>query len=69
MNVTVEKIAKNITIRDDGLSDVLYLRTIIDSDTNELVLRDAVRETVVSRYVFPEIEKLKNAVVQHSENQ
>ena len=58
-NVTIEKTATSVTVRDDGMSDVLYSRVITDVDTGDVIVRDVVRETVETAKVFDELESLK----------
>ena len=58
-NVTIEKTATSVTVRDDGMSDVMYSRVITDVETGDVVVRDVVRETVETAKVFGELESLK----------
>ena len=58
-NVTIEKTATSVTVRDDGMSDVLYSRVITDVATGGAIVRDVVRETVETAKVVGELESLK----------
>jgi len=57
--VTIEKTATSVTVRDDGMSDIMYTRLITDVDTGDVIVRDVVRETVETATVVSEIESLK----------
>jgi hypothetical protein len=59
VSVSIEKTATSVTVRDDGMSDVMYARLITDVDTGDVIVRDVVRETVETATVFSEIESLK----------
>lgn len=58
-SVTIEKIATSVTVRDDGMSDVMYTRVITDADSGQVIVRDVVRETVETETVASELESLK----------
>jgi hypothetical protein len=59
VNVTIEKTATSVTVRDDGMSDVMYSRVITDVDSGQVIVRDVVRETVETATVVSELESLK----------
>jgi len=59
VTVTIEKTATSVTVRDDGMSDIMYTRLITDVDTGDVIVRDVVRETVETATVVSEIESLK----------
>lgn len=58
-NVTIENTATSVTVRDDGMSDVMYSRVITDVDSGQVIVRDVVRETVETAKVVGELESLK----------
>jgi len=58
-NVTIEKTATSVTVRDDGMSDVLYSRVITDADSGQVIVRDVVRETTETATVVGALEALK----------
>ena len=59
VTVTIEKTATSVTVRDDGMSDVMYARVITGVDSGQVIVRDVVRETVETAKVFDELETLK----------
>ena len=59
MEVSIEKTAQSITVRDDGMSDVMYSRVITDVATGDAIVRDVIRETVETAKVVSELEALK----------
>ena len=58
MEVEVSKVVQSITIRDDGMSDVMYLQTITEKATGNVISRSVLRETVETATLKEEIEKL-----------
>lgn len=58
MEVTVSKVVQSVTVRDDGMSDVLYLQTITDKASGAVIAKNVLRETVESATLKGEIEKL-----------
>ena len=58
MEVLIEKAVQSITIRDDGMSDVMYLQTIAEKATGDVIAKSVVRETVETSTLKAEIEKL-----------
>lgn len=61
MTVTVERTAESATVRNDGLTDILYRRVITDTASGEVIVRDVVRELVETELVAEEIAKLQEA--------
>ena len=58
MEVEISKVVQSITIRDDGMSDVMYLQTITEKATGNVISRSVLRETVETATLKEEIEKL-----------
>lgn len=58
MEVVITKAVQSITIRDDGMSDVMYLQTIAEKATGDAIAKSVVRETVESATLKAEVEKL-----------
>ena len=58
MEVEVSKVVQSITIRDDGMSDVMYLQTITEKATGNVISKSVLRETVETATLKEEIEKL-----------
>ena len=59
LTVTVERTAESATVRNDGLTDILYRRVITDTASGEVIVRDVVRELVETGLVAEEIAKLQ----------
>lgn len=57
-SVTVEKTATSVSVRNDGMSDIMYSRVITDVDSGQVIVRDVVRETVETAKVLKDIEAL-----------
>jgi len=66
-NVTIEKEATSVTVRDDGMSDIMYRRVITDVDSGQVIVRDVVRETVETAAVLADIEALAAIVPEKPE--
>ena len=58
MEVEVSKVVQSITIRDDGMSDVMYLQTITEKATGNVISKSVLRETVETATLKEEIDKL-----------
>ena len=58
MTVTIEKTVESATVRNDGLTDILYRRVITATDSGEVIVRDVVRELLESAAVAEEIVSL-----------
>ena len=58
MEVENSKVVQSITIRDDGMSDVMYLQTITEKATGNVISKSVLRETVETATLKEEIEKL-----------
>ena len=58
MEVEISKVVQSITIRDDGMSDVMYLQTITEKATGNVISKSVLRETVETATLKEEIEKL-----------
>ena len=58
MEVEISKVVQSITIRDDGMSDVMYLQTITEKATGNVISRSVLRETVETATLKEEIDKL-----------
>lgn len=56
--VIIDREAETVTVRGDGMSDVLYRRTITDKSTGEVIVRDVVRETVETSDVRVELDRM-----------
>jgi hypothetical protein len=57
MNVTIEMVVDTVTITAEGMADTIYRRTVTDTATGDVVLRDAVRETTRIADVFGGVVK------------
>ena len=67
MNVTIEKTATSVTVRDDGMSDILYTRVITNAETGDVIVRDVVRETAETEEALRDIEALSAIVPEKPE--
>ena len=52
MTVSVEMVVETVTITAEGMADTLYRRTVTDTATGDVVLRDIVRETTGIEEVY-----------------
>jgi hypothetical protein len=52
MTVSIEMVVDTVTITAEGMADTIYRRTVTDTATGDVVLRDAVRETIAIADVF-----------------
>ena len=66
-NVTIDKTATSVTVRDDGMSDVMYSRVITDVVSGQIIVRDVVRETVETEKALRDIEALSAIVPEKPE--
>ena len=57
VTVSIEMVVDTVTITAEGMADTVYRRTVTDTATGEIVLRDAVRETTKIADVFGGVVK------------
>ena len=57
MNVSIEMVVDTVTITAEGMADTIYRRTVTDTATGDVVLRDAMRETAKIAEVFGGVVK------------
>ena len=57
VTVTIEMVVDTVTLTAEGMADTIYRRTVTDTATGEIVLRDAVRETTKIADVFGGVVK------------
>jgi hypothetical protein len=57
MNVSIEMVVDSVAITAEGMADTIYRRTVTDTATGDVVLRDAVRETTRIADVFGGVVK------------
>lgn len=61
MNVSIEMVVDTVTITAEGMADTIYRRTVTDTATGDVVLRDVVRETAPIEDVFGGVVKTAEA--------
>lgn len=57
MNVSIEMVVDTVAITAEGMADTIYRRTVTDTATGDVVLRDVVRETTKIADVFGGVVK------------
>ena len=57
VTVSIEMVVDTVTITAEGMADTIYRRTVTDTATGDVVLRDSVRETAKIADVFGGVVK------------